>query len=289
MSNNSRRTNCIKKATSILCIFVLLLITAGCGTTPQPTPVATQEIVPTSAPPTSTDTPAPTETPLPTNTPVPTDTPTPLPTDTATPDMKATEAFIATRAASQMIEDIKAELTEFGFSPDVGHFGWAQTDTQTITLSTYGDYFYTPFAENLTASDFILRSDVTWETDGLVMCGFMFRSEPNFDTGAQYSFFYLRISGLPAWDIEYWDNGEFQSNITEVKFSSAIDMNNGATNNLFLAAEGNKFTLYINSDRVGSFYDWSSKRSDGLFAFQGSQEKGPSTCVFNNTWIWQLK
>jgi hypothetical protein len=289
MRKESVTPNALHRILSVLCVFIIILMTVGCGTTSQPTPTVAQQVVPTSAPPTSTNTPALTETPLPTDTPVPTDTPTPLPTDTATPDLQATQAFIATQAADQLIVDIKAQLKEFGFPTDVGHLGWAQTEPETITLSTYGDYFYTPFAEDLTASDFILRTDVTWETEGLVMCGLIFRSEPNFEKGAQYSFLYLRISGLPAWAIEYYDNGDFVSTVTDVKFSSAIDMKNGAMNNLILAAEGNKFTLFINGDRVGSFFDWSSERTDGKFAFQGTQEKGPSTCTFNNTWVWMLK
>ena len=270
-------------------IFIIMVMVIGCGASSQPQATATQVVVPTNPPPTFTYTVAPSDTPLPTNTPVPTDTATPLPTDTATPDLQATQAFESTQAAEKFTEDVKAQLAEFGFPTDVGYLGWAQTEPEAIELNTFGDFFYTPFAEDLVASDFILRTDITWETEGLVLCGLIFRSEPNYETGAQYNFVYLRISGLPAWDIEYYDNGQFVSNITDIKFSSAINMENGATNNLTLAAEGNKFTLYVNNERLGSFYDWSTLRTDGKFAFQGSQEKGPSTCTFNNTWIWMLK
>ena len=148
---------------------------------------------------------------------------------------------------------------------------------------------YTPFAEDLVASDFILSTEITWQTEGLIMCGLIFRSEPNLEVGAQYSFLYMRLSGLPAWAIEYYKDEVFVTSVTTVKFSSAIDMDNGATNNLILAAEGNKFTLIINGEKMGSFYDWSSLRQDGKFAFQGVQEAGPSTCTFANTWIWTLK
>lgn len=243
---------------------------------------------PTSPP---TNTPLPSNTPLPTDTatPVPTDTPTPLPTNTPTQDLQATQAFEATRIAEQAILDIKAQLTELGFPSDVGRLGWIQQETEKISLDTYGQYLYSPFAEDLVASDFIINTDITWETEGLVLCGLMFRSESNFETGAQYNFMYLRISGLPAWAIEYYDNGDFVSTVTDIKFSSAIKMDNGATNNLIMAAEGNKFTLFINQERLGSFYDWSDLRKDGKFAYQGSQETGPSTCTFDNTWVWMLK
>jgi hypothetical protein len=194
-----------------------------------------------------------------------------------------------TQQAEQVMADVKSQLEEFGFPTDSGYLGWAQAAPESIPLATYGDYFYSPFAEHLVATDFVLRTDITWETEGLVMCGLMFRSEPNFKTGAQYSFIYLRISGLPAWAIEYYDDGKFVSTISDIKFSSAINMDNGATNNLVLAAEGNKFTLFINNERVGNFYDWSEQRVDGKFAFQALQEAGPSTCTFSNTWVWILE
>ena len=289
MKTPSHPSNILFKIFRTVVILIILTTAAGCGTTNQPALTNTQEIIPTSPPPTATNPPPPTDTPQPTDTPVPTDTATPLPTDTPTPDLKATEAFVATRAADQLILDIKAQLKEFGFTTDKGYLGWAQTEPQTITLSTFGDYFYTPFAEDLVASDFILRTDITWKTDGLVLCGLKFRSEPNFDTGAQYSFLYERISGFPAWAIEYYKDGDFVNTISDVKFSNAINMDNGATNNLLLAAEGNKFTLFVNDQKLGSYYDWSKLRSDGRFAFQGLQEKGPSTCSFNNTWVWMLK
>ena len=195
----------------------------------------------------------------------------------------------STRVAEQVALDIQAQLAEYGFPTDVGHLGWVQQEPEAISLDTFGEYLYTEFAEDLVASDFILRTDITWKTDGLVMCGLMFRSEPNFETGAQYSFLYMRLSGLPAWAIEYYKDGYFVSEVSTLKFSSAIKMENGATNNLILAAEGNKFTLIINDEKLGSFYDWSSKRIDGKFAFQGLQEAGPSTCTFENSWVWMLK
>lgn len=289
MSLKSSSRKFVHSTVSKLLVISVMFMIVGCGGAGQPAAVTTQETIPTSPAPTTTFTPEPTETPVPTNTPIPTDTATPPPTDTATPDLAATQAFEATRIADQLAMDIKAQLAEYNLPSDVGHLGWAQTNPETISMETYGDYFYSPFAEDLVASDFVLSTDITWETEGLVMCGLMFRSEQNFETGAQYSFLYLRISGLPAWAIEYFKNGEFVNTVSDIKFSSAIDMENGATNNLILAAEGNKFTLIINGERVGSFYDWSSRRMDGRFAFQGQQETGPSTCQFNNTWVWMLK
>jgi hypothetical protein len=153
------------KITRGLTLFIVLSMVAGCGSLGQPAATNTPEPTATNPPPTATYTLVPTNTPLPTDTPtytpVPTDTPTPLPTSTATPDLQATRAFEATRAAEQILVDIQAQLAEFGFPTDIGHLGWIQEESEEITLSTYNEYRYTPFAEDLVASDFILRTDIT--------------------------------------------------------------------------------------------------------------------------------
>jgi hypothetical protein len=47
----------------------------------------------------------------------------------------------------------------------------------------------------LAASDFVLKSDITWEsTSGLVTCGFFFRSEENLDVGKQYIYEMIALS-----------------------------------------------------------------------------------------------
>jgi hypothetical protein len=83
--------------------------------------------------------------------------------------------------------------------------------------------------------------------------------------------------------------GRYSANITGLKYATAIKLQNGATNNIIIIAEGNKFTVYINSQRIGTFYDYSSLRIDGRFAFAAMQETGVSTCKFDNSWVWLLK
>jgi hypothetical protein len=117
----------------------------------------------------------------------------------------------------------------------------------------------------------------------------MFRSESNIETGQYYLFAFLRLSGAPAWDIEFYKDGRYSANITGLKYATAIKLQNGATNNIIIIAEGNKFTVYINSQRIGTFYDYSELRIDGRFAFAAVQETGESTCKFENSWVWLLK
>jgi hypothetical protein len=214
---------------------------------------------------------------------------------TATQEAKvATQTAVAakaTQAAEAILGVIQEDLAKVDLSTDTGRLGWMQTGVETIKLDTAWEAFYRPFAENLVASDFVLKTEVTWEAEGgLLICGFMFRSEASFATGTHYKLLYLRFSGYPGWDIETYKSGQFFSNVTgKVRVASAINLDNGATNKFVMIAEGNKFTVYINDQRIGSFYDDSKVRADGRFAFYGSEEAGVSSCKFENTWVWLLK
>ena len=269
-----------------VCLLALSLLVAGCGGTAQSSPTNTPEPKPTetSPPPSPTRSP----TPEPTDTPVPTDTP--EPTDTPTPDLAATEQAQATQAAEAVMAEIGKELEAIGMSTDTGYLGWVQEEPVDISISSYDEFFYTEFAENLSASDFVLKTDVTWESKGgLAVCGFIFRSEPNMDMGAQYVFEMIRLSGLPGWDIIYLKFDQFQKNVTGMLTSGAIDQDNGALNKIILIAEGEKFTLYVNDQRVGSYYDYGKSRMDGYFAFTAWQQSGETTCSYDNSWVWMLK
>jgi len=214
---------------------------------------------------------------------------------TATQEAKvATQTAVAakaTQAAEAILSVVHEELVKIDLSTDTGRLGWMQSGSETIKMDTAWEAFYVPFAEDLVASDFVLKTDVTWEAEGgLLICGFMFRSEANFGTGTHYKLQYIRFSGYPGWDIETFKAGEFFSNVTgKIRTASAINLDNGATNKFIMVAVGNKFTVYINEQRIGSFYDDSKVRADGRFAFYGSEEAGVSSCEFENTWVWLLK
>jgi hypothetical protein len=267
-------------------ITVLCLALGACtsAATSQP-PTATSQ-PPTSV---STDTPVPTDTPEPTATPVPTSTPTPEPTVTSTPDRAATKAAEATQAAEQAMALIQEDLDKIDQTLPAGSLGWLQKESQSIEMDGGGQWIYDPFAENLVANDFILKSDITWDSSGgLAICGFFFRSESNFEQGEQYIFEMLRLSGMPAWDIALMKYGDYTKAITNVRTAGAINQDKGATNEIILIAQDGEFTLYINDQRIGQFYDYTESRSDGYFAFNGSQESGETICQFDNTWVWLI-
>ena len=142
--------------------------------------------------------------------------------------------------------------------------------------------------DDLTAGDFIFKSDVTWEATGLLFCGAVFRSEPNLEEGKQYQFVFLRLSGLPAWTIEVHEFGYYKNSPTNVKTSKALDLTNGATNQFVLVVQDDNFTLYLNEVRQGTYYDYSKQRASGSIGFLGYQDSGQGECKFENSWVWSL-
>jgi hypothetical protein len=227
----------------------------------------------------------PSDTPKPTDTPEPTDTPTPPPT--ATPDITATAAVLATESAAGVLAELEKSLGDSGIPYQNGHLIWQQTEPITIQLSG-PDNDIAEIDDNPTGGNFVLRTEVTWEATGWLICGMIFRSEPDIEIGKQYRFLFLRLSGLPAWAIEVYDFGDFKNSATGTKFSSALDLSNGATNTLLLAAQNEEFTLYINGQRMGRYYDFGKQLIQGSFGFVAGQDSGTGSCKYENTWIWSL-
>ena len=234
---------------------------------------------------------APTSTPLPSGTlqPTATQTPTPTPTSTptATPNATATAAAVATQVAEDVLSDLDQILGDTDIPYRQGRLAWQQNDTLSIHMAG-PDQELLEIDDELTAGDFILKSDITWEATGLLLCGAIFRSEPNLLEGKQYQFLFLRFSGLPAWAIEVHEFGQFQNSPTKTKFSDALDLANGATNQVLLVVQDDHFTLYLNEARQGTYYDYSKQRAEGSFGFIGLQQSGDGLCRFENSWVWSL-
>ncbi|HXQ39284.1 MAG TPA: hypothetical protein VN843_35115, partial [Anaerolineales bacterium] len=188
---------------------------------------------------------------------------------------------------------ILSELDVLLGSADVpykeGHLAWQQTEEITIEMSgpQTNDNFRVLDAD-LTAGNFIFKSDVTWNASGILICGAIFRSEPDLEKGKQYQFYFYRLSGLPAYFIDVYEFGEFKNTITNSKFSDELDINNDATNQFALVAQDEQFNVYINGKRQSRFFDYSKQRSEGTFAFLAWQESGTGQCKFENSWVWAL-
>ena len=252
---------------SLATLLVLVLLGIACGASaPEATPTSTP------LPPTSTS--------------VPTETPTLVPT--STPNLAATVASKATQAAGDVRTELGEILKDEEIAYQEGKLLWQQETPLSIEL-TGPEARYQPFAEGETGKNFILKSDVTWEATGILVCGFIFRSEPDLEQGKQYQFLYLRFSGAPAWAIEFYEFGYFKNSPTRIKYSGAVDLTNGATNQLVLVANAGEFTIFINGVRQGRYFDYSEQSKEGAFAILGSQDSGEGSCEYENTYVWELK
>lgn len=241
-------------------------------------------IVPGMAAPTAT--PVPTHTPEPTFTPLPpTETATPVPT--STPDKTATAVVQATETAESVLQELEDVLGDSDIDYEQGHLVWQQNRPLAVDLKGPSSD-YVEIDKNLTAGDFIFKSDVTWQATGPLFCGATFRSEANLEKGKQYRFLFLRFSGLPAWTIDVFEFGRYKNSPTDFQFSDAIDQGNGATNQFILIARGEQFNMYLNQVSQGRYFDYSKQRLQGSFAFLALQDSGEGSCEFENSWIWSL-
>lgn len=268
-------------ATAILAAGLM----AACGTVQAQDPTITVSL--------PTDTPTPSETPKPTATPPPTPTLTPIPTETLTP--KATTNVPATRTAraqatsNTVVSRIRDEMRVVGLPTD-GELIWYSADDEQldISLTNYMETKFVPFSDDRLFKDFILRAEINWNSkSGLAGCGVIFRATPPLENGTQYRLYFMRLSGAPAWDIEYWKNNQFIVNLMgSVKFTDTIDVKQNALNIYYLHVQGNQMTVYANGSRIGTTsYD---KLDEGLLAFFAYQESGKTVCAFTNISLFEL-
>lgn len=228
----------------------------------------------------------PSNTPAPTNTPFPTETPTPPPT--ATPDLEATAAAVSTESAVSILNELDKFLGDTDISYRDGFLAWQQTEDVKIDMTGPQTDNIHEIGDDLKLGNFILKSDVTWNASGILICGTVFRSEPDILNGKQYQFYFYRLSGLPAYFIDVYEFGEYKNTITDARFSDSLNVGNGDTNQFLLVAQDNQFNVYINGKRQSRFFDYSNQRMDGYFGFLAWQESGNGSCEFKNSWIWSL-
>jgi hypothetical protein len=214
---------------------------------------------------------------------------TPIPAATATPDLAATVTVEAAQAAADETADIADDLQMYGFSVDQGQLGWKQGSNVTLTMDSYQEEQFELFDQALFAGDFILQTEVTWESKGgLAVCGIILRAEPNLQFGKQYRYQIIRLSGYPAYDIEFFNNGRWVSTLGgQPSTLRTLNQENGSTNILGLVVQGDRFTPYINGEELKTKID--SRSREGTFAFYGWQDSGFTSCSYNNTWVWVLK
>ncbi len=218
--------------------------------------------------------------------PLPEPTATQSPTPSPTVDITAVVAQQTADALHYMEGQVQDEMTELGLPADTGHLAWFSTSNILLTTVDYQGLEFRAIPD-LTASNFILKVDIIWDTtSGLAGCALPFRADGDFKTGATYMLMLMRLSGAPAWDIEYWQDGVFERAVRAAELSDSIDDRAGRKNSIILIAQDNEFSVYINGDKMSTARD--SKLPDGKLGFSAWQESGETTCRFENAWLWIL-
>jgi serine/threonine protein kinase len=226
-------------------------------------------------------------------TPVP-PTSTPVP-PTNTPNLVATQTARAAAAVAEKESEVKSAMSRLKINTGSGHLAWTQTKPVTIEPQGVLEWDnYAPFADGIKASDFVVGADITWTTDHFMGCGIVFRSAASNgsqnDTASHYVFYYQNFEGLPGWHFSYFKNGDWNNFITDGwRWASAINQVRGSTNKIILAVNGNTFTLYINGERIGNYFDYSNSLTSGYFAAVAVRDTGDASCKFDNGWVWIYK
>lgn len=225
-----------------------------------------------------------TATPEPTNTPEP---PTATPTITSTPDKTATVAAAATEEMEAKMVKIAPKLEKLGFDLNSGHLIYTNPSVVSLIVDSYNEDKPKVILDK-PVQDFILQADIGWNsTSGLAGCGIIFRAEEDLERGANYEYVMLRLSGAPAWDIEYFRYGQYQySLLPSTQFTAAIDERQDAVNTLTLIVQGDTIESIMNTTKGVDASD--KKLTEGRIALLAWQESGKTTCTFSNVWVWGL-
>lgn len=264
---------------SIAILLTLAILVSGCGGQSPLDQAGTMVAQTVAAEP-------PTGTHQPSSTLSPTGTPTFISTATAN------IALTATLEAYHVVSDLDVYIgPNSGISYKDGYLAWKQN--QPVTIKMTGPQkdagLFEQIDEKIQATDFIFKSDVTWNASGVLICGLIFRSEIDLAKGEQYQFYFYRLSGLPAYFIDAYEFGRRKYSVSTTKFSDTLNVENDGSNQFLLVAQGNAFDVFINGIHQGRFHDESQqRRSSGIFGFLGWQESGEGSCSFENSWIWLL-
>lgn len=157
------------------------------------------------------------------------------------------------QATATIAAPVMAELPQYGLEPTSGQLGWLHDPLQ-LQLSGYHEFKYGNDHMNVTAADFVLASDIYWDTQfGGSGCGFMFRSNGDQNNPDQYMVLATRFASghivfLALKDGEIANFRDFYPRTDDKSFS----IDNGTTNRLAVVARGNMIEIYTNGVKIGT-------------------------------------
>ncbi len=154
-------------------------------------------------------------------------------------------------ATATAMAPVVAELPLYGVDPAAGYVAWMHKPV-TLDLSGFGQTGFANDYPQITAADFVLAADITWNTKNSISgCGFMFRSNGDQKNPSQYMVLITRTGmGRIGWLALM--NGQV-SNFREYypkEKDKSFTWFNDATNRLVVVAKGDKLSLYSNGTLI---------------------------------------
>ena len=162
-------------------------------------------------------------------------------------DRDVTKLGTATVAAP-----IVAELPTYGLDASSGKVGWIH-DPLTLEVSGYQQMTYGNDYMNVTAKNFVLAADLTWDTQyGDSGCGFMFRSNGDKQKPDQYMLIVTRFANGRIVFMALAD-GELANlrNFYPKDVDRSFQWQNGTTNRIAIVARDNLIEIYTNLVKIG--------------------------------------
>ncbi len=174
------------------------------------------------------------------------------------------QALDATQAAQSALNDealaatatafapFIAELPKYGVDPTNGRPGWIHPSV-TLEVDGYMSYDYVNNFLATVAQDFVVSSDITWNTRyGTSGCGFVLRSDGNKNALNQYMAIVTRgASGHVLFAT--MSNGDIVGgkDIYAYGRDPNFQWGNNVTNRLTIVGRGNTFSIYSNDTLIG--------------------------------------
>lgn len=145
-----------------------------------------------------------------------------------------------------------AELPKYGVDPSKGRPGWIHPSV-TLEVDGYMSYDYVNNFLATVAQDFVVSSDITWNTRyGTSGCGFVLRSDGNKNALNQYMAIVTRgASGHVLFAT--MSNGDIVGgkDIYAYGRDPNFQWGNNVTNRLTVVGRGNTFSIYSNDTLIG--------------------------------------
>ena len=157
-----------------------------------------------------------------------------------------------TLATATIAAPVVAELPIYGLDASSGNVGWIH-DPLTLEVSGYQQSTFGNDFMNITAKDFVLAADLTWNTQyGDSGCGFMFRSNGNQQKPSQYMLIATRFANGRLVFTALAD-GELANmrHFYPREIDRSFEWQNDTTNRLAIVARGNMIEVYTNGLKIG--------------------------------------